>query len=78
MTSRLSCRYVTNGSPLYKIGPLRMEVRSLDPYVVTLAEVVTPSEAADLVEASARYLMRSSTIRANGGSVESFMRTSST
>ncbi|XP_037778479.1 prolyl 4-hydroxylase subunit alpha-1-like [Penaeus monodon] len=78
ITSRLYCRYVTNGSPLYKIGPLRMEVQSLDPYVVTLAEVVTPSEAADLVEASARYLMRSSTIRANGGSVESFMRTSST
>ncbi|ROT78139.1 hypothetical protein C7M84_003153 [Penaeus vannamei] len=78
VTSRLYCRYVTNGSPLYKIGPLRMEVQSLDPYVVTLEEVVTPSEAADLVDASARYLMRSSTIRANGGSAESFMRTSST
>ncbi|XP_069997545.1 prolyl 4-hydroxylase subunit alpha-1 [Penaeus vannamei] len=78
VTSRLYCRYVTNGSPLYRIGPLRMEVQSLDPYVVTLEEVVTPSEAADLVDASARYLMRSSTIRANGGSAESFMRTSST
>ncbi|XP_037778069.1 prolyl 4-hydroxylase subunit alpha-1-like [Penaeus monodon] len=78
MTSRLYCRYVTNGSPLYKIGPLRMDVRSLDPYVVTLEEVVTPSEAADLVLASAGYLTRSSTVRANGSSTEDFKRTSST
>ncbi|ROT78142.1 Prolyl 4-hydroxylase subunit alpha-2 [Penaeus vannamei] len=77
-TSRLSCRYVTNGSPLYRIGPLRMEVLSLDPYVVTLEEVVTPSESADLVLASAGYLTRSSTVRANGSSAEDFKRTSST
>ncbi|XP_042858579.1 prolyl 4-hydroxylase subunit alpha-3-like [Penaeus japonicus] len=76
--SRLYCRYVTNGSPYYKIGPLRMEVLSLDPYVVTLEDVVTPSEAADLVNVSAGYLMRSSTVRANGGSTETFVRTSST
>ncbi|XP_042869646.1 prolyl 4-hydroxylase subunit alpha-3-like [Penaeus japonicus] len=76
--SRLYCRYVTNGSPLYKIGPLRMEVLSLDPYVVTLEDVVTPSEAADLVHASAGYLTRSSTVRPNGSSMEDFKRTSST
>ncbi|XP_047492050.1 LOW QUALITY PROTEIN: prolyl 4-hydroxylase subunit alpha-3-like [Penaeus chinensis] len=78
ITSRLYCRYVTNGSPLYRIGPLRMEVQSLDPYVVTLEEVVTPSEAAALVRSSAGFLERSATIRNNGGSLESFMRTSST
>ncbi|XP_042869650.1 prolyl 4-hydroxylase subunit alpha-3-like [Penaeus japonicus] len=78
MTSRLYCRYVTNGSPLYKIGPLRMEVLSLDPYVVTLEDVLAPSEAADLVHASAGYLTRSSTVRPNGSSMEDFKRTSST
>ncbi|KAK4319702.1 hypothetical protein Pmani_009359 [Petrolisthes manimaculis] len=78
ITSHLYCRYINNGSPLYLIGPLRMEVVSLVPYIVTLQGVVTSREAQDIKVTSAAFLEASSTVRFNGGKEISYQRTSST
>lgn len=77
-TSQLYCRYVSNGSPVYLIGPLRLEVVSLVPYVVTIEGVVTAREAEDIKVTSAAFLEASSTVRFNGGKEISYQRTSST
>ncbi|KAK3892540.1 hypothetical protein Pcinc_003616 [Petrolisthes cinctipes] len=78
ITSHLYCRYINNGSPLYLIGPLRMEVVSLVPYIVTLQGVVTSREAQDIKVTSSAFLEASSTVRFNGGKEISYQRTSST
>lgn len=78
VTSHLYCRYLSNGSPMYLIGPLRMEVHSLSPYVVTIEGVVTSSQAHGIQEIASAFLEQSSTFRYNGQSEVSFQRTSST
>ncbi|KAK7065989.1 hypothetical protein SK128_015302 [Halocaridina rubra] len=78
MTAKLYCRYVSNSSPLYLIGPLRMEVHSLSPYVVTFEGVLTSSEARDIQNISAGFLEKSSTFRFNGQQEVTYQRTSST
>ncbi|XP_064116840.1 prolyl 4-hydroxylase subunit alpha-1-like [Macrobrachium nipponense] len=77
-TSDLYCRYLSNGSPLYIIGPLKMEVHSLSPYIVTIEGVVTSSEAKAFKQTASVLLEKSSTFRYNGESEVSYQRTSST
>ncbi|XP_071543511.1 prolyl 4-hydroxylase subunit alpha-3-like isoform X2 [Panulirus ornatus] len=78
ITSRLYCRYVSNNSPLYVIGPLRMEVHSLRPYVVSVAGVVSRGEAREVREVATTYLDHSSTVKYNGDQEIGHLRTSST
>ncbi|XP_042219131.1 prolyl 4-hydroxylase subunit alpha-1-like isoform X2 [Homarus americanus] len=78
VTSRLYCRYVSNGSPLYVIGPLKMEVHYLRPYVVTLMGVVGVQEAQEVQKTAAVFLGESSTVQHNGRSRVGPQRTSST
>ena len=76
--SALFCRYVTNNSPLYKIGPLKMEVLSLVPYIVTFDDLVYDNEAKLIMNTSAEYLHSSSTKKHNGFSISNGLRKSST
>lgn len=40
----LQCKYITNDVPFLKIGPIKMEEASLDPYIVTFHNVLYESE----------------------------------
>ncbi|CAL4122111.1 unnamed protein product, partial [Meganyctiphanes norvegica] len=76
--SQLYCRYVNNGSPLFLIGPLKMEIHSLDPYVITIEDFLHPNERSKIINRASVNLETSSTFRGNGGSEVGVQRTSST
>lgn len=44
----LYCRYVTNNNPFLKIGPLKLELYSIDPYLVMYHDVLYDSEIEQL------------------------------
>lgn len=48
----LRCRYVTNDVPFLRIGPLKLEEHSLDPYIVSYLDVIYDSEIEYLKEIS--------------------------
>lgn len=48
----LRCRSVTNGVPFLKIGPLKLEEHSLEPYIVSYYDVIYDSEIKYLKETS--------------------------
>lgn len=48
----LRCRYVTNNVPYLKIGPIKLEELSLDPYIVVYHDVIYDAEIEYLKEES--------------------------
>lgn len=40
----LRCKYITNDIPFLKIGPIKVEESSIDPYIVTFHDVLYDSE----------------------------------
>lgn len=40
----LRCRYVTNDSPFLKIGPVKVEEHSLNPYIVVYHDLIYDEE----------------------------------
>lgn len=76
MDKNLSCRYFYGHDAYFLLNPIRQEIRSLDPYIVVLHDVISDREIKILKEVSTPKLMRSSHYGFNGSFERSLLRTS--
>lgn len=58
----LSCRYITNEVPFLKIGPLKLEEASKDPYIVIYHDAMYDSEI-EIVKRMAKPRFRRATVQ---------------
>ena len=58
VTSQLFCKYEHNGRRAYLIGPQRVEVVSLRPYIALLHNFIHDDESKEMVKVSAPKLKR--------------------
>ncbi|KAH8308008.1 hypothetical protein KR059_004267, partial [Drosophila kikkawai] len=58
---RLYCLYNTTASPFLRLAPIKMEILSLDPYIVLFHDVVSPRKMQRIREETKPYLIPSTT-----------------
>ncbi|XP_070072895.1 prolyl 4-hydroxylase subunit alpha-1 isoform X2 [Drosophila takahashii] len=66
-STRLHCRYNSTTSPFIKLAPFRMEVLSLDPYIMLYHNVLSDFEIEKLEQMSEPFLERTTVFRAENG-----------
>lgn len=66
VTSQLYCKYSKGSHPTYEFGPLKVEVVSLQPYVVIIHGFILDTEAAEIMSKAAPQLRRSEMVGGNG------------
>ena len=59
VTSKLYCKYSTGYNPTYKIGPLKVEIVSLSPYIVIIHDFIHDAEIKDVIKTATPLLRRS-------------------
>ena len=64
VTSKLYCKYSTGYHPTYKIGPIKVEIVSLRPYIVVIHDFIHDSEINDVIKTATPRLRRSEMIGA--------------
>ena len=62
ITSALYCRYSRGHHPVYTIGPLKLEVISLRPYIVMIHDFILDSEIRQVIAGATPRLRRSEMI----------------
>ena len=66
VTSQLYCKYSKGNHPTYEIGPLKVEVVSLRPYIVVIHNFIYDSEAEQVISEAAPQMRRSEMVGKNG------------
>ena len=59
VTSKLYCRYSTGYHPMYIIGPLRLEIASIRPYIAVIHNFILDSEIQEVIRTATPRLRRS-------------------
>merc|ERR1711962_153140 len=59
LTSKLFCKYFSGYHPMYRIGPLKLEVVSLRPYIVLIHQFIHNSEIREIIGTATPRLRRS-------------------
>lgn len=48
-TAELFCRYVHNDSPWLRIGPLKGEIQSLQPYLIVIHDILSEDQCNEVI-----------------------------
>ena len=76
VTSQLFCKYSRGNHPTYEFGPLKVEIVSLDPYIVVIHNFIHDSEASRIIKRAAPELRRSEMVGNNINGTSDDRRTS--
>ena len=67
VTSQLMCKYSKGNHPTYEFGPLKVEIVSLQPYIVVIHSFIYPSESDRIISKASTKLRRSEMIGGTAG-----------
>ena len=76
VTSQLFCKYSKGNHPTYEFGPLKVEVVSLEPYIVIIHNFIHDKEAKKIIERASPELRRSEMVGKNINGTSDDRRTS--